>query len=759
MKFIEHETPNSGEKVAIKVLPEEFARDQERLSRFEREARLLAQVNHANIAALYGLEEHDGQKFIVMELVEGETLAERIAKGPILLDEAIPLFIQIAEGLEAAHEKGIIHRDLKPANIKIGLDGKPNILDFGLAKAFVGEDGTVTDSSQSPTLTKGSALGVIMGTPSYMSPEQARGKIVDKRADIWAFGCVFFEALTGQSAFVGETVSHTLVNILEHEPDWESLSRKAPPSVPSVIDVIRRCLRKAPEKRLRDIGEARIRLGEVSDPSASALTASLGRPRQLARLLPWGVAAAALGMALVANFGRDRPPPLSPMRLHLNVRNPISTFDFLRLIALSPDGRRLVYGSGGKFFLRNFHEDEETAVPGIEGAYTPFFSPDGESLGFGMAGASLVTLSLTGGLPLAVTAVNDSMGASWGDDGDIYYSEANTAMSRVPAGGGTSEVVTSLGPGENAIHGPHVLPGAQAVVFTVYMGGGAGNSKVVVQKLGGERRVEIPKASSGRYAASGHLVYAQADALLAVPFDLARLELMGEPVTVLEGVRVDPSFGGAQFALSVTGTLAYLPAVDASLRLVWVSRNGEMTAVTDRRQLYRTPRLSPNGRQLAVTVQGADGSQIWVMDLERGNLSRATVEGNNAFQAWSPDGERLLFASDRAGASDLYIKSADGGGEASRVTEGEYDRFPTDWVGDTIVLVALNHRPARMSSSSRSTRRTPSGQSPTDLSVKAQPTSHRTDGRSPIGLTKRADRRSTCRASSGSLTRRSIKSL
>ena len=447
-----------GRDVAIKVLPEAFSRDKERLARFEREARLLAQLNHANIATLHGLEESDGQPFLVMELVEGETLAERIARGPIPVDEAIPLFIEIADGLEAAHEKGIIHRDLKPANIKISPDGKPKILDFGLAKAFAQEGDVSVETSQSPTLTRGTALGVIMGTAAYMSPEQARGKKLDKRTDIWAFACCLCEALTGRKVFEAEDVSLTLAEVMKAEPQWDALPTDVPPSL---LVFLKRCFDKDPKHRLRDVGDVRLAMEGAFESGASQARA-VSRPVGMAVVAALTLSAIT-GLA-VWSLSKSDPTPRPVARFSLSLPPGISlTGTGRRVVAISSDGTRIASGANEQLYLRDLNQTEATPVRSTEGgARSPFFSPDGEWVAF-FAGGQLNKVAIRGGAPVRLCEAQTPYGASWGADDRILFGQRGLGILRVSAGGGTPEVLVPLGGMAEVGHGPQVLPGEKAV--------------------------------------------------------------------------------------------------------------------------------------------------------------------------------------------------------------------------------------------------------------------------------------------------------
>ena len=619
-----------GRDVAIKVLPEEFARDQERLDRFEREARLLAQVNHANIATLYGLEEHDGQRFLVMELVEGETLAERIAKGRIPLDEAIPLFIQIAEGLEAAHQKGIIHRDLKPANIKIGLDGKPKILDFGLAKAFVGEPLSPADSSQSPTLTKGTAIGVIMGTAGYMSPEQARGLVVDKRTDIWAFGCVLFEALTGRVAFPGETLSDTIANVLKQEPEWESL----PDETPAWLRVLlRRCLRKDPERRLRDIGDARLEIEDApSDGTEDFVPAKIAAKPQ--RFLPWILAGLMTAVAFWAVAHLERDPQVVRTSIVLPPEEDPSRFT----IAISPDGAHVVYSATYDnirgLYLRSLHEGERSPIPGTEGGRSPFFSPDGDWVGF-VADGLLKKVRLDG---VGAVTVGESAccGGSWGPGDNIVFAlTRSSGLMKVSADGGRPEALTTLDldEKEQTHRWPQVLPNGKAVLFTSASGGSFDEASIVAVLLSTRERRFLTRGSYARYVSTGHLVYGRGATLYAVPFDPDRLEVKGNGVPVQVGVS-SALTGRSDFAVSESGTLIFAPARVTDRRLVLVDLEGRIEPLAAPPLDYGNVQFSADGGQL-VSITDDGNVHLYELEHQRFSLLFSSLE-DRAGRVWTP---------------------------------------------------------------------------------------------------------------------------
>ena len=691
-RFIEPATPSWDGTSPSKSLPEEFARDKERLDRFEREARLLAQLNHANIATLHGLEEHDGQQLgprgtneLVMELVEGETLAERIAKGPLPVDEAIPLFIQIAEGLEAAHEKGIIHRDLKPANIKIGPDGKPKILDFGLAKAFVGDE-PAADSSQSPTLTKGTALGAIMGTASYMSPEQARAKPIDKRTDLWAFGCCLYETLAGKRAFDGESVTDILAAVVRAEPDWQPL-QGAPAGL---MRLVRRCLSKDASLRLRDAGDARLELLDATREVLPTSSASTHDAWSWRVMLMVAAAAASLAsivtLALVRDGVDNVPRHVSRFTVALPAGERIPRAQRGSL-ALSRNGRLLVYVARSKGVSRLYSRDmssvEARAVEGTERARGPFLDPDGEWIGF-WADQKLKKVALRGGAPLTLCDLESFWGASWSDRDEIVFSNGSSLF-RVPASGGTPEVVASPGEEEPAMRFPHVLPGGNTLLFAEYSVG-RDPALGALSLDSGVRQTLISPGTDPRYLSSGHLVYGSsvvsAGRLMAVGFDAASLSVTGDPVPIVDGLNVAVD-GTTSYDVSHDGTLAYkILQSERAEKLVWVDRRGRTEPVSDVAGFNNHPRISPDGRRIA----GTRATNTFILDLARGSWTQRTFEsGNRAL--WAPDGRTLYLASRRAGGQwQLFSAAADGSGDFAQLTEGAY-RSPSSLSSDGRFIV------------------------------------------------------------------------
>jgi len=678
-----------GRDVALKVLPEAFARDPERLARFEREARVLAALNHPNIASIYDFMQVEGVSFLVLEFVPGRTLG---GLGKIEAPEAIRLCGQIAEALEAAHDKGIIHRDLKPANVKVTPEGKVKVLDFGLAKAFADEP-EATDPSGSPTLSVGpTRAGVILGTAAYMSPEQARAKRLDKRTDIWSFGCVLYELLSGRQAFGAENVSDIIFAVLGREPDWAALPAGTPPGVERLL---RRCLEKEPTRRLRDIGDFRIDLDE--SPAAPPPPPPL--PHTRTRRAPWAVAAAlavALGVSLWMLW--PRPEPLRPLvrsavllppgdRLALGLRP---------AMALSPDGAKLVYvatrGNRTQLFLRRLDQPEPTPISGTEDAGGPFFSPDGEQVGF-FAGGKLKKVLLSGGSPIVVCDASDARGAAWAPDDTILFNPSTgsgAGLMRVPAAGGAPQVLTRTDSkkGEVAHRWPKVLPDGKTVLFTVWLGGSFDEARIMALSLpSGEQKLVAEGGMFPDYAAGpggGFVVFARAGVLMAVPFDTARLQVTGPGFPVLEGVASNLVSGSADFGFSGAGSMVYVPgAVQSSeFSLVWVDRKGTVVPLTENRRAYRIPRLSPDGRRVAVAVDEGSRRNIWVYETSRDTLTRLTFAETVEFSpVWTPDGKRVAYA--RIRPAGIFWKPADGSGsEEPLLTSGDNLKWPASFSPD-----------------------------------------------------------------------------
>jgi len=681
-----------GREVAIKALPEAFARDPERLARFRREAQLLASLNHPNIAAIHGLEEQDGQRYLVLEYVPGQTLAERLKRGSLPVEEALEICKQIAEAFEAAHEKGIIHRDLKPANVKVTPEGRVKVLDFGLAKAFEPE-GSEAELSKSPTISMAATrAGVILGTAAYMSPEQARAKPVDKRTDIWAFGCVLYEALSGRLAFPGDTVSDNIAAILAREPDPQALPETTPPKI---RDLLRRCLQKDPSRRPRDIGDLRIEIEEAL--SAFSVHAVAPLPERPARRGVWWPLAAILVLS-VAITGviafwmgrgfRQAPPSASPrLTLALPAKTPLAPDLPTRSIALSPDGQTFVYvasvGGATQLYLRALNQFEPTPMPGTEGASNPFFSPDGQWVAFAASG-KLKKVAITGGAALTICGdMGTFRGGTWLPDNTIVFSpQAVGGLYRVSAAGGALQPLTKSEKGEGH-RWPEFLPGGQQVLFTVWRGSIEASRVAVVSLKTGERRILLEGGSYSLYAPTGHLVYARTAGLLAVPFDLQRLQVTGSPVPIQDGVMTQLP-GHAQASLSADGTLVYVPGglQEAERSLLSMNRKGQAQPLLQTRRAYENPRISPDGRRLAARITAAT-ADIWVHEIGRESLTRLTFEAANWMPVWTPDGKRIAFSSTKAGGPpNLYWTRADGSGGLERLTTSDQPQFPGSWSPD-----------------------------------------------------------------------------
>ncbi|MEE8462630.1 MAG: protein kinase [Acidobacteriota bacterium] len=684
------EDTNLSREVAIKVLPEQFTKDPQRLARFEREAKLLASLNHPNIAAIYGLEEADGIRFLALELVPGETLQERVAKGPLPVEEALEVCRQISEGVEAAHEKGVIHRDLKPANVKVTPEGKVKILDFGLAKAFE-EEISPADMSQSPTLTEEmTRAGVILGTAAYMSPEQAKGKPVDKRADIFAFGAMLYELLTGKRAFEGETITETIAAVLKSEPDWKALPATTPWRI---RDLLGRCLQKAAHDRLDGIANVRIEINmALSEPTTASPTGegSSVQPVLWKRAIPWSLAGMmAFIIALMLWNLRptaSMPPPIVRSVVTLPADARIADLR-AGTVALSPDGTRLAYAAtrGGitQLYLRAMDQLEAEPIPSTERASYPFFSPDGQWLGF-FADAKLKKVSVSGGAPVILADVSSPYAqASWGPNDTIVLTPITfSPLSQVSADGGALQVLTTLKSGESNHGSPQFLPDGKTVLFTAVS---AGDFQIEVQSLETqERRVVLERAFGGRYVPSGHLVYSQSGTLMAVAFDLEQLEVTGSPIPILEGVAESgpPSFF-AHFVFSDTGTLVYVPSgTDLSERLVWVDRKGVDQPLAAPPDNYGILHLSPDGQRLAITIEEDNKTGIWIYDIQADTFTRLTFDDGGAWPLWTPDGKSITFQSTRVGTQDLFSKLADGTGAAEQLLVSEISKSPHSWSPD-----------------------------------------------------------------------------
>jgi Tol biopolymer transport system component/tRNA A-37 threonylcarbamoyl transferase component Bud32 len=671
-----------GRDVAIKVLPEQFARDPERLARFQREAKMLAALNHPNIAAIYGLEESGSTHYLVMELVPGDTLRERVAGGrPVPIEEALTIAKQIAEALEAAHnsEKGIIHRDLKPANVKVTPEGRVKVLDFGLAKAFT-NDASSENIGNSPTLSMAATVqGVIMGTAAYMSPEQARGKHVNKATDIFAFGAVLYELLTGKQAFHGDDVSDILAAVIRAEPDWSKLPADTPQSIRTLL---RRCLKKDRHQRLQDATGIRIEIEDVLSGAASETVgpAPIGRlafPGQMA----WMVAAGALAIVAVATswalWRATRPVERALVRLDVDLGSDVS----LGSIAgadeiISPDGTRMVYVSQGRLFTRRLDQPNTTELAGTQGAYEPFFSPDGQWVAFFTTG-KLQKISVEGGSAITLCNATNPRGGSWGEDGNIIASlSAAGGLSRIPSAGGPPTPVSELQSGDGTHRWPQILPGGKAVLFTASPSTAFDAANIEVMSLADHRRKTLVRGGTfGRYLPSGHLVYVNRGTLFAVRFDVDRLEVHGTPAPVLDQVNYNAVQGSAQLDFSQTGTLIYRSggAGGALLTIAWLDDAGKTQPLLAKPGTYGRPGMSPDGQRLALEVTEGSGTDIWLYDWKRDTMTRLTFTGNANAPLWSPDGRYIAFTTLGEGMS---VIRSDGSGKPQPLTQSKNIQFP-----------------------------------------------------------------------------------
>ena len=685
-----------GRDVAIKVLPEAFAHDAERLSRFQREAKMLAALNHPNIATIHGLEQSGGTSYLVMELVSGETLAERVKAGPLGIEEALTIAKQIAEALEAAHEKGIIHRDLKPANVKLTPEGKVKVLDFGLAKAFAG-DTSAEDIGNSPTLSMAATMqGVILGTAAYMSPEQARGKQVTKATDIFAFGAVLYELLTGKQAFHGEDVAGILAAVLRVEPDWSGLPETTPLAIRHLL---RRCLCKDRRQRFQDATDVRIEIEEViAAPKDSGAT--LAAPASTTRLL-LAVAAATTIIAVVAllvAWRATRPveQTLRPLvRLDVDLGTDVSLGSIYGSDEIiSPDGTRMVYVSQGRLFTRRLDQPTATELAGTQGAFAPFFSPDGQWVAFFTTG-KLQKISVEGGSAITLCNSTLAMGGSWGEDGNIIAALNPTGgLSRIPPAEGPPTPVTDLQNGEITHRWPQILPGGKALLFTASTSGvGFDGANIEVMSLADHRMKTLVRGGTyGRYLPSGHLIYINRGTLFAVPFDPGRLEVHGTPSPVLDQVGYNSTRGSAQFNFSQTGTLIYRSGgAGGGLSTVqWLDASGKTQPLLAKPGGYGSPSMSPDGQRLALEVADGSGTAIWVYDWKRDTMTRLTFGSTTSiYPIWSPDGRYILYQ----GPGGIWWTRSDGAGKPQQLTQSKNIQFPWSLTPDGKRLAFMEVNP------------------------------------------------------------------
>ncbi len=687
--------------VALKVLPLAVAGNAERMARFQREAQVLASLNHPNIATIYGLEEsasaHTAQpvptlreaaplRALVMELVEGPTLAERIAQGALPLDEALHFAKQIAEALEYAHEKGIIHRDLKPANVKITSDGKAKVLDFGLAKAL-SDDTSLQDASHSPTLSMAATkAGVILGTAAYMSPEQARGKPADRRADIWSFGVVLYEMLSGRQIFGGETASDSMAAVITREPDWAALPVEVPRRV---RELLRRCLVKDPRRRLQAIGDARIELEETGageEAGSAAVPVSAAASSWRVRILTAALTVAALSAGAGLQSWRTPRPASQPVaRVAQPIPNELVLPTRNRMIlAISPDGSKMVLAANQKLYLRSLDSLTAAELPGTEGGASPFFSPDGQWVGF-FAGGQTKKTRLSGGSPLVVCA-RDGFDASWTPNDTILIGTAFAGIVSVSAQGGTPSVLVKPEPGILYFK-PVSLPDGKSLLYVRGKAGTFESFEGVMRSFDKEdSTVVVHGANQLVYAPTGHLLYSKLAELFTVPFDTASRSVTGNAVRVAQDVDYTNAGGTSQFSLSATGTLVYLSGRGAQgmrTRLVAVDRAGKASALPLDTRDYSDPKVSPDGRLVAAHLQDAQ-NDVWVADAARGTMSRLSFDpAEDETPIWSPNGRTVAWLATRGNvARGVYSRAADGSGKEELVWSLENHAHLRDWLPD-----------------------------------------------------------------------------
>ena len=688
--------PVLGREVAIKALADEIQGDSAGFRRLEREARALANLNHPNVATIYGFEVLDGTPYLVLELVEGESLHERLSRGRLRLREAIDVARQVAAGLEEAHRKGVVHRDLKPSNVMLGADRRVMLLDFGIAKA-VARDGEGPDGTYTRT-----APGAVLGTAPYMSPEQIRGDEVDAGTDIWAFGCLFYEMLSGRRAFRGGSSPEVLAAVLRDEVDWTALPSATPPAARRLAE---RCLRRDRHQRLQDIGDARLELEEL-EVEATAPTAPVTARSSASRSwLPWALALVAAGALAGGAFVALRPAPAPPtVRLSLDFPPGFSLADdFAAPFAIAPDGSRLaLLGSRApdqplRLYLRDVGALQLVELAGTEGARMPFFSPDGRAVGF-FADRKLKKISLDSGAVVAIADIGGNFrGASWAPDGSIVLAPSHaTGLSRVREGAAL-EPLTTLEGAEESHRWPHVLPDGKWALFSVEAEADAPYDEAWIDAVSlatGERRHVMRGGAHGHVLPTGQLVFIRGGSLYAVDFDAERMTVRGEPEAVLEGVEYDPRNGGAHLAIAASGTLLYGPGVPPSLEryLAWVDAEGRVTRLVDTPRIFREPRLARDGRRVAMGVGATATAQLWFLETGSGTLSPSGIPGVPHQPAWRPDGEAVTVGVARGARWQLLTVPADGGGNPVTVLESPHRIHPCDWAPDGRTLVYQERR-------------------------------------------------------------------
>ena len=693
-----------GRDVAIKVLPEQFAREPERLARFQREAKMLAALNHTNIAAIYGLEQSGGIHYLVMELVEGPTLAERIAAGPVSVEETLPIAKQVADAVEYAHDNNVIHRDLKPANIKVKADGVVKVLDFGLAKAMSDEP-TAAEIGNSPTLSMAATRqGVILGTAAYMAPEQAKGKTADRRADVWSFGAVLYELLTGKQAFRGDDVTEILAAVVMREPAFDALPAKTPPAIRTLL---RRCLEKTLKRRLAHIGEARILLEDVLSGAAPAELAAAAPAAQRRHISGWMTAAVlllALGGISFIHF-REAPPAARPARFSVFPPEKASFATAPQVVTVSPDGTQLAFlasnagGASGQIWIRPLDSLSAQPLPGTENASQPFWSWDSRYIAF-YADGKLKKIAVAGGPAQALCDLTGGANGSWNREGVILasgtspFNASATPIYRVSSAGGAPIAVTTVDKerGETGHAWPHFLPDGNHFLYLA-LNSDTAKSAIRVGSLDSkETKLLLNEQSFARYAPPGYLLFQRDGTLMAQPFDAAAIQLTGEAFPVAEQVQVNTANGRTAFDVSQNGVLVYRSSGGLNTQLAWFDRGGKELSRIGEPGGYISPKLSPDGKRVAVYRTTGTGSpgDIWVNDLARNTQTRLTFDAaDDSAPIWSPDGSRIVFASNRNGAYGLYQKNSNGIGDEELLLKAGASMVPEDWSLDGRFLVYM----------------------------------------------------------------------
>jgi Tol biopolymer transport system component len=708
-------------EVAIKVLPDAFANDPDRLARFQREAELLATLNHPNIGAVYGFEQSESANAIVLELIEGDTLAERLQRGALPVKIALVIALQIAEALEAAHERGVIHRDLKPANIKLTPDDKVKVLDFGLAKAM--ESTPAGNLTHSPTLSMiGTQAGMILGTAAYMSPEQAKGFPADQRSDVFSFGTVLYEMLTGRQPFHGDTAPDVLASVIVREADLNALPAQISPRLKELIE---RCLDKNPRKRWQAIGDVRAELEKIATaPEAVAAAVMSARPARATRVAQFALTALTGGIVALSAAIFFRPVPAAPLVLRAVYAigdDQAFTNTGRRVVAISPDGTKLAYVANQRLFVRLLSQFEATEIggtAGFNGIGNPVFSPDGESIAFSANDGTLKRIPVTGGAPIIICKAVPTFGLTWDRD-HLIFGIGGGGIMRVLANGGSPEELAKLQSGEVA-NGAQLLPDGDGLLFSLASGSTAdrweSSGRIVVQSLKtGNRKILVEGGSDATYIPTGHLVYALSGVLYAARFDPTTLAVIGSPVPVVQGISRGIATGIAQASISQNGTLTYIPGPVSSgvaqRDLALLDRNGNVQPLKLSPSRYVNPRMSPDGKHVAFEMENGKETSIWVYALAgTSQMRRLTFGGQNRYALWSRDGQRIAFQSDREGDLAIFWQRSDGTGAVERLTKPETGaaHHPDAWSpsGDTLLFTSTKDSKFRLWSLSLRDRKT-----------------------------------------------------